>query len=356
MLPGIGPSGIRRLLEVYGSAEEILRAEKGSLRAAAGLRKNQLAGFGQIHEYREKAEKELERLTGMGATALCWEDEEFPSLLQEISDPPVVLYALGKLELLNRQKVAIVGSRSATTYGRRVARTLGKQLSWSDVTVVSGLALGIDTEAHQGALKGSGSTIAVLGCGLDVIYPRQNRELFHEIRRQGLILTEYLLNTKPEGFRFPARNRIIAGISQGVAVVEAARKSGSLITAQLGLDFNREIFAVPGQIDSYKSEGAHWLLQQGAQLIMGAEDVLNTLGLKRGLEIKKNGQQEKNISGLEPDAVALLEAIEPYPMTRDELLVKTNLLPNRLSELFLLLELEGCVEILPGDLVRRITI
>jgi len=195
----------------------------------------------------------------------------------------------------------------------------------------------------------------VLGCGLDVVYPRQNRDLYRRISEQGVLVSEYPLGTQPEGFRFPARNRIIAGLSKGVVIVEAAKKSGSLITAQLALDYGREVFAVPGQVDSHKSAGAHWLLQQGAKLVLGAEDILEEFpeGMI-GLMDEKPGEGGGRTFELDPDAETLLTHIEPYPQTRDELIERSGLSPARMSELLLFLELEELVEVLPGDKIRKI--
>jgi len=276
-------------------------------------------------------------------------------LLQQLVDPPPVLYLLGRVELLANPCVAVVGSRAATSYGRRTAFNLGRSLAALSVTVISGLALGIDAESHAGALAGTGNTVAVLGCGLDVVYPQQNKDLYAQIAARGTLVTEYPLGTRPEGFRFPARNRIIAGLSQGVIVVEAARKSGSLITAQMALDYDREVFAVPGQVDSCKSEGTHWLLQQGAKLVQRVDDIIIELDITG----KKNQAamavlQPEDHKDMEPDALALLQYIEPYPLMRDILLEKSGLSPARLSELLLLLELDELIEILPGDKLRRI--
>jgi DNA processing protein len=223
------------------------------------------------------------------------------------------------------------------------------------VTVVSGLALGIDAEAHLGALAGQGGTVAVLGCGLDVVYPRQNRGLYKQIGACGALVSEYPLGTGPEGFRFPARNRIIAGLCQGVVVVEAAKRSGSLITAQMALDCGREVFAVPGQVDSCKSEGTHWLLQQGAKLVQKVEDIVDELALPGSKnDAAQNMTSHHDLHDIEPDALALLGHIESYPLMRDELLEKSGLAPARLSELLLLLELDGLIEVLPGDKLRKI--
>jgi len=224
------------------------------------------------------------------------------------------------------------------------------------LTVVSGLALGIDTESHNGALTGKGSTVAVLGCGLDVVYPRQNLPLFRKIIECGALVTEYPLGTRPEGFRFPARNRIIAGLSKGVVVVEAAKRSGSLITAQIALDCGREVFAVPGHIDSCKSEGTHWLLKQGAKLVQSAADIVEELDMVMPpCAPEQAGNNQESNSGLDPDARALLGKLDSYPQMREGLIEKTGFSPARISELLLFLELDGWIEMLPGDRVRKIT-
>jgi DNA processing protein len=236
-----------------------------------------------------------------------------------------------------------------------VAFSLARELATQGVTVTSGLALGIDSEAHAGAVAGGGTTVAVLGCGLDVVYPSANRHLYRKIAEAGTLLSEYPLGTKPEGFRFPARNRIIAGLSSGVVVVEATRKSGSLITAQIALDYGREVFAVPGQVDSCKSEGTHWLLQQGARLVQRVDDILPEIGRgpSGGLSGDAGHGRPVPPTGLDPAARTLLEALETYPQDRDELIEKTAFSPARVSELLLFLEIEGLVEILPGNQVRK---
>jgi DNA processing protein len=220
--------------------------------------------------------------------------------------------------------------------------------------VVSGLATGIDTEAHCGCLDGQGKTIAVLGCGLDVVYPRSNKTLYSQIAEQGVLVSEYALGTRPEGFRFPARNRIIAGLCHGVVVVEAARKSGSLITVQHALEEGREVFAVPGQIDSAKSNGTHWLLQQGASLAVSAADIIDSLGLGSN-EPAIVGDGPGSVVELEAETAALFGLIDQYPIQRNVLVERSGMSPAKISEHLLLLELEGLIEILRGDQIRRVS-
>lgn len=357
MLPGLGAVGAIKLIKYFGDAESVLKASPKALAAVDGLRAQQCAGFGSIEKFKEKANEHLGRVEALQGAVLTYSSPEYPELLRQIPDPPVVLYALGDIQLLQSHCVAVVGSRAATGYGRRVAGTFSETIAGEGLTVVSGMALGIDSEAHRGALKSQGKTIGVLGCGLDVVYPRQNSALYQVVRENGLLVSEYPPGTRPDGFRFPARNRIIAGLSLGVVVVEAARKSGSLITAQMALDFGREIFAVPGQVDSFKSEGAHWLLRQGAQLVASGNDIVEELRHWTGVSASEPNQSSFDEPlRLDPDAAELLNILESYPMSRDEVADITGLNAARLSELFLYLELEAHIEVLPGDMVRRITL
>ena len=355
LVPGLGLSGFWRLVDHFQSPAAVIRASGQELLRVRGIREGQIAGLLYGKEVMARGEREFQRLTGAGATVLTFADPHYPSLLRELPDPPPVLYVLGRQELLGPQSVAIVGSRAATAYGRRIAFALAQDLANCSFTVVSGLALGIDAESHAGALAGRGGTVAVLGCGLDVVYPRQNAGLYKKIAEHGALVSEYPLGTPPEGFRFPARNRIIAGLSRGVVVVEAAKRSGSLITAQIALDCGREVFAVPGQVDSCKSEGAHWLLKQGAKLVQSLQDIVEELGVPVPAgEGDKSRDAAKKHSGLEPDAVALLDRLDSYPTPREILLETAGMVPGRLSELLLVLELEGLIEMLPGDKVRKI--
>jgi len=354
LVPGLGINSYWRLLDYFDSPGRVLSASQKELSKVPGIHKRQISGLVSRDAVLQRGGDELERLVLAGAQALSFEDSAYPALLRQISDPPPVIYISGKKELLLKDSVAMVGSRAATIYGRRTAHSLAANLTRFSVVVVSGLALGIDAEAHSGCLSAGGETIAVLGCGLDVVYPRQNRDLYRKITEQGVLVSEYPLGTQPEGFRFPARNRIIAGLSKGVVVVEAAKRSGSLITAQLALDYGREVFAVPGQVDSHKSAGAHWLLQQGAKLVQRAEDIVDEFpgGLVPQATANYFGEKGK-IVYLEPDAEKLLNYIEPYPQTRDQLLEKSGLSPARMSELLLFLELEELVEVLPGDKIIK---
>ncbi|MEN8198586.1 MAG: DNA-processing protein DprA [Thermodesulfobacteriota bacterium] len=354
-VPGLGPKTILRLHGRFGSPAAIFSACAAGTKDGGALRKDIGVALSHPGPLREKARSELKRLRSGGASAISFSDERYPQLLREIADPPPVLYAQGRMELLPSSCVAMVGSRAATSYGKRSAFTLASDLAARGATVVSGLALGIDGEAHSGALSVKGNTIGVLGCGLDVVYPRQNGALYERIRQRGLLLSEYPLGTRPDGFRFPARNRIISGISGGVVVVEAAKKSGSLITAEMAMDDGRDVFAVPGQIDSFKSNGTHWLLQQGAKLVQSAEDILVELEGSWHVPGSEGGQRSE-VSDPDRDPVldTLLQNIDVYPTPRNEVIAGSGLGAPKVTELLLLLELEGLVEILPGDEVRKI--
>ncbi len=348
---GLGARGYCRLLDVFGCAEEVFCHSPAELQFRTGLKSSQVENI-SAENLRPLAETELEKLSRLGGKALPLFEADYPQLLKEINDPPPVLYAQGNVSLLNKTGVGIVGSRASTSYGRRIATRLGRELAAGGVTVISGLALGIDAYAHEGALAAKGNTVAVLGCGLDVVYPWQNRNLYEKIKADGLLLTEYPLGTRPDGFRFPARNRIIAGSARGIVVVEATRKSGSLITAQLALDFNRDVFAVPGQIDSVKSEGTHWLLQQGAKLVRGGSDIFEELQLYPGTAMVR--ESDKVNSRITGEGQRLLAMLDSYPVSKEELLQKLGMSAAEFSELILMLELDDLIEVLPGDLVRRL--
>lgn len=355
LVPGLGVTGLKRLVDWFSGPDRVLQASAKERSQVAGIRPEALCGLSDADAVRSRGGKELDRLVRLGAQAISLEDPDYPPLLRQTNSPPPVLYVKGRLNLLGSCSVAIVGSRAATSYGHRIAFALARDLAAQKVTVVSGLALGIDAEAHAGALSVSGGTVAVLGCGLDVVYPQQNRSLYQQIQGDGVLVTEYPLGTRPEGFRFPARNRIIAGMSYGVVVVEAARKSGSLITAEFALEEGRDVFAVPGQVDSFKSTGAHLLLQQGAKVVLSADDIIEELPLCTEIQRKSVGSEVGQGSvSLASELQTLLEKIEPYPMKRDALIAESGLNPGRVAEFLLLLELDGLVEMLPGGELRRV--
>jgi DNA processing protein len=242
--------------------------------------------------------------------------------------------------------VSVVGSRNATSYGLAATKQLCKHLAEKQFTIVSGMARGIDTAAHIGALLGRGSTIAVMGSGLERIYPYENRKLFTEISANGAVVTEFPLNAEPEAHHFPARNRIISGISLGTVIVEATNKSGSLITARLAAEQNREVFAVPGNIHSFKSTGTHSLIKQGAKLVENIQDILDEL--PRDLTDGQESEAEEIPVHLSQEETKVLEALEPYPTHIDDLVRKIGLETGKISSTLLTLELKGVVAQAPG--------
>ncbi|MHB8810574.1 MAG: DNA-processing protein DprA [Desulfobulbaceae bacterium] len=356
-LPGLGCTRIHRLVDIFGSPAAVLAASPQALRQVEGIGAKMsrvLADRAAVETAGRQAELELRRLAALDLVLLCPDDPRYPELLRAIADPPVLLYCQGDPLCLARPAVAMVGSRAATAYGKRVSFELARELAVRGVCVVSGMALGIDGQAHAGALAGGGATIGVLGCGADVVYPPQHADLFREVAGQGLLLSEYPLGARPEGFRFPERNRIISGLCLGVVVVEASLKSGSLITAGLALEQGREVFAVPGRVDSAKSQGAHRLLQQGAKLVHTVEDILEEFS-QAGI-FAQASRPERSIAPSVPMTAAeqqLWDCLDVYPLTVDQLVRQSGFAPARVLSLLLDLELKGLVRQLPGQEYER---
>jgi DNA processing protein len=354
LTPGLGPSGLKSLVDHFGSPAKVLAVPKKELLKTAGrLTRKTLAAIGQS-EQREAAEEELAKTARAGITILCWDDEDFPAWLKNIPDPPVILYVKGKTGVLSKPAISMVGSRAASVYGLQMAEELSRQLAARGFTVISGLALGIDAAAHRGSLSAGGKTVAVLGCGLDIIYPEQNRDLFEIIPANGAIISEYPLGTSPDSFRFPARNRLISGLASGVVVVEAARRSGSLITADLALDQGREVFAVPGRADSIKSTGTHRLLQAGAKLVLNVDDIICELppgSAPDRNQLLSSGPKEhfkEKLPESSEEEKKILDLLEVYPKTVDDVIVGSKMPVKKVNELLLTLELKGLCVVLPG--------
>ncbi|MCI5195010.1 MAG: DNA-protecting protein DprA [Candidatus Electrothrix sp. AW5] len=385
-LPGLGCILIRRLLTAFGTPAQVLVAGKAVARVA-GVGRSIVELFStpsRLDKARLWAEREYRRVCAANIQLLCCDDPLFPSLLLNIHDVPILLYCLGDLDCLRLPAVAIVGSRTPTEYGKDVSAELAQQLVGKGLAVVSGLAKGIDGQAHIGALKANGKTVAVLGCGLDVVYPQKHNGLYRQIGEQGLLVSEYRLGTPPEGFRFPARNRIVSGLSLGVVIVEAAIRSGALITARLALEQNREVFAVPGRIDSSKSKGPHNLLRQGATLVQSVDDILvelpplspSSYAIPRRLSPDRNNRNNRNdrnicntrpvvpqdtlneLSQLPDDlSVAekdLMAAMKSTSIDIEQLSEITALPLNTLHPLLLGLELRGLIQQLPGQQYVRV--
>jgi DNA processing protein len=354
LVPGLGAAGFRKLVAAFGSPQHALLAGRKELQQVPGLRPEAINALAGDPSYLE-ADRELARIAQLGISLICFGDADYPALLANIFRPPMVLYCKGDPSVLSQAGLAVVGSRAATSYGLKIARDLSRQLAAKGLVIVSGLALGIDTAAHTGALSVGGKTVAVLGCGLDVPYPPSNGRLAEQIAANGVMVSEYPLGTRPDAFRFPARNRIISGLTRGVLVVEAAQRSGSLITARLALDEGREVFAIPGRVDSVKSAGTHRLLQEGAKLVGTIDDILDELGWQRGgLEADPAKVEDEPPMALDHEEKLVLALLDVYPKQIDALITEAKLCAATVNGVLMRLELHGLIEALPGQQYRAV--
>jgi len=352
--PGLGATMQRQLLDDFGSPETIFQSGRNAL--SRYKLKLKTLEFLQSPDW-NKVESDLCWLDKPGNHLLTFQDPGYPLLLKQIYDPPAGLYVRGDPGILNAMQIGIVGSRKPSPDGRRITREFALQLANLGLTVTSGLAAGLDSHAHSGALQGSGTTIAVLGSGLDVIYPAQNRGLAESVMNQGALVSELPPEYKPIPANFPRRNRIISGMSLGTLVVEAGLRSGSLITARLALEQGREVFAVPGSIYNPLSRGCHQLLRQGAKLVEKIEDIIEELGPLAATVLPPSCQHEEkdeSINGLDEHCKLLLDNIGKRPVSVDSLVEETKLVVNVVSSSLLQLELKGLVESLSGGEYIRI--
>ena len=356
LTPGLGAAGCKTLVDFFGSPARALDAGPEQIAGLKGIRKKSHTAIAP-EPARKRAVRELEKADRAGVKIICWDDNCYPEPLRNIYNPPVLLYVKGDVECLNSPGLAVVGSRAASTYGLKIAEEFSNRLSHRGLTILSGLALGIDGAAHKGALAGSGRTIAVLGCGVDVVYPRFHKDIYEAIACQGALVSEYPLGIEPEGFRFPARNRIISGLALGVLVVEAAGRSGSLITARLALEQGRDVFAIPGRIDSLKSKGSHRLLQEGAKLVHCLEDIIDELppfmGKKYSDSVIGHSPDSQVIDELSTDEQKVLACLDEYPKPVDDIILATGLSASKVNEALLLMELKGACRRLPGNLYQK---
>ena len=341
-IPGLGNEGLRRLLQTFGTPARIFATPAHALRqivksavADAIMQGVDEAALAPTATWLEDPNNCIVTLA----------DADYPQALLNISDPPLLLYVKGRRELLNRPALAVVGSRNASAQGLKNAEAFAQAASSAGLCIVSGMAHGIDAAAHRGGLRGPGSSIAVIGTGLDKVYPAANRELAHQLAGEGALVSEFPLGTPPLAANFPRRNRIISGLSMGCLVVEAGLQSGSLITARMALEQGREVFAIPGSIHSPQAKGCHYLLKQGAKLVECAQDILDELGCFA--------------TGLSPVGTAsegnpLLEHMGFDPVDMDSLCQRSGLTIDALSAILLQLELEGGIATLPGGLYQRI--
>ncbi len=351
-VPGIGNLRMKRLLDMFQTPERVLAASIKELTLTEGISRRLARAIHQ-HRLPSRVEDDLNRVIQTGCRVVTLADADYPSLLLQIPDPPPFLYVHGDLHSTPKN-IAVVGSRNATGYGLSIARKLCADLSTLGLTIVSGMARGIDTAAHHGALDAKGKTVAVLGSGLEKIYPAENKALFHKIAASGAVISEFPLTAPPEAHNFPIRNRIISGMSLGTVVVEASKKSGSLITARMAVEQNREVFAVPGSISSYKSTGTHNLIKQGAKLVEHAQDVIEELTLLlKGYDAREKTDLDALKDRLPPltaDESQVLTALGPYPVHIDDLARQLTLDIGTLAAVLLQLELKGVVTQTPGKM------
>jgi DNA processing protein len=352
-VPGVGNHLFKSLMDRFGTPQKVFEATSQDLTGVEGI-SGQLAGTILGFRAGDSIQREMDAAAELNCRIITLTNPQYPELLRAIHDPPPYLYVkgdLGDTEI----SIAVVGSRQASSYGLAVARRLSADLASMGLVVVSGMARGIDAAAHEGALSAKGKTIAVLGCGLGVVYPPENEKLFHRIAESGAVVSELPVMEPPNAYNFPARNRIIAGMTLGAVVVEAAAKSGSLITARLAAEQGREVFAVPGSIHSAKSSGVHNLLKQGAKLVATVDDIIEEFP-----RLRLNGNvQDAHLPGekrtaftqslpMTPEESDVFQFLEPYPVHIDELSQKTGKAAGPLAGILLNLELKGIVHQMPG--------
>ena len=360
-VPGIGPVLLKRVQQHFGSLAEAWTVPAETFREVEGFGEKLI---GAVREARSRLDPEriLEEHRQKNPNFWTPADRDYPRLLLEIPSPPPVLYYRGQVNAQENQgaipAIAIVGTRFPTEHGRRWTHKISRALAKHGFTVVSGMAAGIDGEAHRSCLEAGGRTIAVLGTGVDIVYPDHHQPLYEQIQQQGLIVSEYPAGTRPDRGNFPARNRIIAGLSRAVLVMEAPQKSGSLITARYGNEFGRDVYTLPNSPDIQEAKGCLQLLHQGAEVIVAEGELLEMLGAIPKLDAAKqlslfSPEGTQPISNLEPALAKVLQAISPEPTLLDVIVQETDLSAGEVSGALLQLELLGLVSQLPGMRYRR---
>jgi DNA processing protein len=344
LVRGVGNVTYRELLERFGTPQAIFAASPADL-TAAGAHAEVARAIATFDQW-QAVETELKKIARAGVRLVTRADQEYPVNLTHLHDPPPFLYVRGSFVPEDRIAIAIVGSRSASPYGKGVARDLARGLAEKGVAIVSGLARGIDAEAHRAALAAGGRTVAVLGSGLDIIYPSEHKSLAAEIPAHGAVVSEFSLGSKPDAVHFPYRNRVISGLTLGTVVVEAAENSGSLITARCALEQNREVFAVPGPITTSRSRGSHRLIKDGAKLVEGIDDILHEIA--PALAPPHPTPPAAPAVSLEPHEALLVRLFDGEPLHVDTLIARSGLSAARVLEVLLGMELKGVVTQLPG--------
>lgn len=347
---GIGNLLYKRLIDRFAHPTKIFEAPAEALSKVDGISPRLIEAI-RSHQIPDQARRDLDLAIQKGYQVVTLADEEYPALLREIPDPPPYLYVWGSLQN-DLRPLAVVGSRNATRYGITTAQKLSADLVSLGFTIVSGMAKGIDAAAHEGALMGKGRTVSVLGSGLDRIYPAEHQDLARRIAHSGAIVSEFSPSAGPEAHHFPMRNRIISGMAYGTVIVEATLRSGSLITARLAAEQGREVFAVPGSIQSFKSTGTHSLIKQGAKLVEHAQDIVEELGpVIVSVETSTNKPFEAPPAQpvqLTAEEDRVFKILEPYPLHIDDLIRRLSMEPGRLAAVLLKLELAGVIQQLPG--------
>jgi len=350
-IPGIGNLIYKRLIDRFHSPRNVFEAPYDELIEIDGLT-GRLAETIKNHRISAAVDDELDLILKHKVRIVTLNDSAYPPLLREIPDPPPFLYVHGTWHNASGC-IAMVGSRNATDYGLTTTKRLSWELASLGTTIVSGMAKGVDTAAHEGALMAKGRTIAVLGSGLGRIYPAENKHLFHRIAEAGAVISEFPYHATPDAHHFPMRNRIISGLSLGTVIVEATLRSGSLITARLAAEQNREVFAVPGSINSFKSAGTHTLIKQGAKLVEHARDILEEISLQTDFtpleQTKHVASKKKKPPPMSPAERAVFDSLEHYPAHIDDIARKLDQEPGRLLGILLQLELKGLVRQSSGN-------
>ncbi len=351
-LPGVGNLLYKRLIDRFGTAAAVLQADAEAWKEVEGMNGRAMEALRRQRFPDPELRETIRSWRAKGIRVVTLADRDYPPLLREIPDPPPLLFVRGDPAAVGSFPLAVVGSRQPTRYGREMAHRLAGDLARRGLTVVSGLAFGIDAAAHEGAIAAGGKTVAVLGSGLERIYPAEHTPLARRILEMGALFSEFEPEAAPEAWRFPVRNRVISGLSLGCVVVEAGARSGALITARLAADQGREVFAVPGSVQSPRSAGTHGLIKQGAKLVENIEDILDELGFpgqKEGAGPPVSGLRTAEAAEpLSPEESEVLQALGPYPLHIDELGRSLGKDPGTLSALLLQLEIKGLALSQPG--------
>jgi DNA processing protein len=347
LIPGVGSVLFKRLLDRFKTPEAVFSAPMKELLRIEGLGEK-VAREILNGPMEKRVEEESSLLGKVGGKIVTLKDDGYPRRLKDIYDPPALLYVRGELRREDTLAIAIVGSRKTSPYGRWITEKIGEDLARHGVTVVSGMARGIDSVAHMGALQGGGRTIAVLGCGVDVIYPLENRNLFYQIIEHGAVLSEFPMGSPPEGGHFPRRNRIISGLSIGVVIVQAGSESGSLITANYALEQGREVFAIPGNVGAQGSRGTNQLIKEGAKLVESSEDILEEILPQWRREEEIPAIPESPMADLTEEEKILYKLLGETPLHIDAIIRESQLDPGKVSSLLLHLELKGLISQWPG--------